>query len=112
MLNVKGSMSTNTGSAPARETAVAVEMNEMAGTITSSPGPIPSTARAVSSVTVPFTALIPCAQCWKAANSPSSRPTISLNPPHCALPSTSRSSSISRSVWMGQAGMRIVFQCS
>jgi hypothetical protein len=54
MLNEYGSMSTNTGVAPTRDTAEAVEINEMAGTITSSPGPMPAAASIISSVTVPL----------------------------------------------------------
>ena len=70
------SISTNTGVAPTRDTHVAVEMNEMAGTMTSSPSPMPSASSAISSVTVPFIALSPKRQCWKAANSCSKRATM------------------------------------
>ncbi len=40
-LNVSGSMSANTAVAPTWRTEVAVEMNVIDGTITSSPGPMP-----------------------------------------------------------------------
>ena len=41
-LNVSGLMSANTGFAPSRHTALAVAKNVKLGTITSSPGPMPS----------------------------------------------------------------------
>ena len=111
MLKLSGSMSTNTGVALTRDTAMAVETNEMAGTITSSPGPMPAALSAISSVTVPFMADMPCRHCVKAANSRSSRWTKSLCPPQRPLSSTSRSSVISRSVEMGQSGICIYIPC-
>ena len=86
MLNEYGSMSTNTGTAPRRVTAEAVETNEIAGTITSSPGPIPAHASIISSVTVPFTAEMPklCALILRETHLQRMRPS-GLNPPHCGL---------------------------
>ena len=110
MLKVYGSMSTNTGVPPIRETAVAVEMNEMAGTITSSPGPTPATVSAASSARVPLATLTPKAQCWNAAKSRSNRSTKAWEPPHWKLSSTSWSSSSSRSVETGHFGIRITDQ--
>jgi hypothetical protein len=50
--SVIGSMSANTGRAPALITALAVETNVKLGRITSSPGPSPATATAISSAAV------------------------------------------------------------
>src|SRR3954471_8125011 len=50
---VDGSTSTNLGVAPIQLTASAVAMNEFAGTITSSPGPISSARRASEIASVP-----------------------------------------------------------
>ena len=51
--NVLGSMSANTGVAPIRLTASAVAKKVNDGTITSSPGPIPSARRPSTSASVP-----------------------------------------------------------
>ena len=50
---VAGSTSTSTGRAPASATTFAVAGNVYAGTITSSPGPIPSASTARWSAAVP-----------------------------------------------------------
>jgi hypothetical protein len=42
-LYVRGSMSAKTGVAPFCQTELAVAMNDMDGTMTSSPGPMPDT---------------------------------------------------------------------
>ena len=47
-------MSANTGVAPFCQTELAVAMNDIGGTITSSPGPIPDTYRASCSAVVQF----------------------------------------------------------
>src|SRR5579863_6887157 len=110
MLNVSRSISTNTGVAPTRETAVAVAMNEIAGTITSSPLPIPRVSRAISSVSVPFIAARPNLQCWNAANSRSNRVTNGWYPPQRSLSRTSSRSSLSRAPEIGQAGIFILLE--
>ena len=56
--------STKTGSAPAAIGAYAVAANVSAGTITSSPQPMPSALQATSIVTVPFIIKIPCRAPW------------------------------------------------
>ena len=57
MLYVTGSMSTNTGFAPANATLFAVAAKVKDGTITSSPGPIPRESKARCRAEVPeFTA--------------------------------------------------------
>src|SRR5262245_38951687 len=53
MLNVSASMSTKTGSAPTNRTTLAVAANENDGTMTSSPGPMPSAINARCSADVP-----------------------------------------------------------
>ena len=53
MQNESGSMSTKTGVAPARATALAVAAKVKDGTITSSPAPMPSAIRAMCRADVP-----------------------------------------------------------
>ena len=52
--------------------ALAVAMNVYGGTITSSPGPMPSALRATDSAIVPFTVAIAWRAAWSLANSTSS----------------------------------------
>ena len=52
-LYVTGSMSTNTGRAPVRQTAPAVAKKVKVGRMTSSPGPISRPCRASDSASVP-----------------------------------------------------------
>ncbi|MNE56078.1 hypothetical protein D3C80_1509560 [compost metagenome] len=60
MLNVSVSISTNTGVAPTNSTTFAVATYDRAGTMTSSPGPIPETINAKWSVAVPFETAMAC----------------------------------------------------
>ena len=60
MLNVTGSMSTNTGVAPSRLTQPAVAKNENVGVMTSSPGPMPSAISATSNASVPDDTAMAC----------------------------------------------------
>ena len=53
-LNVRGSTSAKTGVAPHCQTELAVAMNDIDGTITSSPGPTPATCSASCSAVVQF----------------------------------------------------------
>ena len=53
ILKLSGSISANTGRAPARATQLAVAKKVKAGTITSSPLPIPTDIMASSSASVP-----------------------------------------------------------
>ena len=64
IVHVRGSTSTITGSAPAAIGAYAVAANVSAGTMTSSPQPMPSALSATSIVTVPFAIKIPCRAPW------------------------------------------------
>ena len=64
IVHVAGVTSTNTGSAPAAIGAYAVALNVRAGTITSSPQPMPSALSATSIVTVPFDIKIPWRAPW------------------------------------------------
>ena len=64
IVQVSGVTSTMTGSAPAAIGAYAVAAKVSAGTITSSPHPIPSALQATSIVIVPFTIRTPCAAPW------------------------------------------------
>ena len=64
IVQVASVTSTNTGSAPAAIGAYAVALNVSAGTITSSPHPIPSAFSATSIVTVPFDIKIPWRAPW------------------------------------------------
>ena len=61
---MSGVTSTNTGSAPAAIGAYAVAANVSAGTMTSSPQPMPSAFSATSIVTVPFAIRTPCFAPW------------------------------------------------
>ena len=63
----RGSQSTSTGVAPARATASAVAMKVLAGTITSSPGPMPSARSASSNASVPLATPTQCGAPEKAA---------------------------------------------
>src|SRR5215469_11279715 len=54
-----GSMSAKTGVAPSVQTALAVAMNDSDGTITSSPGPMPSAYNASASAVVQLETAIP-----------------------------------------------------
>jgi hypothetical protein len=58
--SVAGLTSTNTGLAPTANTASAVAMNVLAGTMTSSPGPMPSAARLSWRAAVPLATPTPC----------------------------------------------------
>ena len=64
MVQVLGVTSTNTGSAPAAMGAYAVAEKVSAGTITSSPQPMPRALSATSIVTVPFDMSTPCREPW------------------------------------------------
>ena len=70
---VLGSTSTNTGVALQNRTALAVATNVVAGTITSSPLPTPSVARARWRAVVPFEQATACRVPQAAANSRSNR---------------------------------------
>jgi len=61
-------MSTITGMAPAAIGAAAVAWKVYAGTITSSPQPMPAARSAISSVTVPLAAMIAYSPPWNARN--------------------------------------------
>ncbi len=67
---VSSSMSTNTGVAPVRATELPVAANVNAGTMTSSPGPIPNEAIAMCKAAVP---LLTDKQCFTPKYSSSSR---------------------------------------
>ena len=54
-------MSAKTGMAPTWSTEVAVDMNVIDGTITSSPGPMPSASSMAASATVPLANVTPWA---------------------------------------------------
>ena len=64
MVRVPGRTSTKTGSAPAAMAAYGVAAKVRAGTMTSSPQPIPRALRATSMVTVPLTMTTPCRDPW------------------------------------------------
>ena len=57
---MSGTISANTGFAPSRHTALAVAKNVKLGTITSSPGPMPSASSASSSASLPDAQPIAC----------------------------------------------------
>jgi len=63
-VRVPGRTSQNTGSVPAAMAAYGVAANVSAGTITSSPQPIPRALRATSMVTVPLAITTPCREPW------------------------------------------------
>ena len=73
MLNVVGSMSTNTGRAPSRHTAPAVAKNVKLGITTSSPGPIPSAINGNNSASLPDAQPTACATPQYAATAASNR---------------------------------------
>jgi hypothetical protein len=107
IVHVSGVTSTMTGSAPAAIGAYAVAAKVRAGTITSSPQPIPSALTATSIVTVPFTIRIPCRAPWYAANEASNRAALgpgSGNPPQPPLRTVSATACTSRSSNTGHAG--------
>jgi len=64
MVSVPGTTSQNTGSAPAAIAAYGVAEKVSAGTITSSPPPIPRALSATSMVTVPLDITTPCLDPW------------------------------------------------
>ena len=72
MLNVAGSMSTNTGRAPSRQTAPAVAKNVKLGRITSSPAPMPSAISGNSSASLPDAQPMACSVPQYAATADSS----------------------------------------
>ena len=63
-VRVPARTSQNTGSAPAAMAAYGVAAKVSAGTITSSPQPIPRALRATSMVTVPLAITTPCREPW------------------------------------------------
>ena len=67
MLNVSGSMSTNTGVAPTLWIVPAVAKNVNGVVITSSPGPTSSARSASRSASVPFAQPMACFVCESAA---------------------------------------------
>ena len=71
-----GSTSTSTGVAPASRTTFAVAGKVYAGTITSSPAPIPSASTARWSAAVPFETATACSTPHAAATSCSSSATF------------------------------------
>src|SRR6266581_4203946 len=75
ILNVSGSMSTNTGVPPALWIVPAVAKNVNGVVMTSSPGLKPSALRGRSSASVPLAQAIPCVAWESLASSPSSRGT-------------------------------------
>src|SRR3954466_11383332 len=75
MLNVRGSISTNTGVAPQYRTALAVAMNEWLTVITSSPAPTPTASSAKCSAVVQFDTAQACGAATCSANSRSNAAT-------------------------------------
>ena len=71
---VSGSTSTRTGVAPTALTASAVAMKELVGTMTSSPGPMPSARSASSSASVPEETPTACSVPQYSAKLPRSAP--------------------------------------
>ncbi|TND06494.1 MAG: hypothetical protein FD123_3532 [Bacteroidetes bacterium] len=69
MLNVTGSISTNTGFALQYKTALAVATQVNAGTSTSSPGPTPAASSARCSAVVQLETAIACFTPWRSAKS-------------------------------------------
>jgi len=88
-LNVLGSMSTKTGTAPSRPTTSAVAMKVKGVVMTSSPVPIPRARSASSRASVPLATPTACGTPWYRATSASSADTLgpSIN---WVLSSTSR----------------------
>src|SRR5229473_6268998 len=101
-LNDRGSISANTGVAPTWQTEVAVAMKVIDGTITSSPGPMPSASSIAARAVVPLAKLTACAQWCRAANS---RSKSAFCGPFVRIPlaNTSRMASISASPTSGFA---------
>ena len=64
MVRVSPRTSQNTGRAPAAMAAYGVAAKVRAGTITSSPQPMPRALRATSMVTVPLAMTTPCREPW------------------------------------------------
>ena len=92
---VRSSTSTRHGVAPARLTASAVAMNELAGTMTSSPGPTPSACRARTIASVPEETPTACGASNAEASSASKRSSASpiVKAPVAAIRATTSSSS-------------------
>ena len=91
-LNVAGSMSANTGTAPSRRTHPPVAKNVNDGTITSSPGPIPMAIMATSSASVPLETPSACRVPQYAASSASKAATSSPSTSACASATRSNAS--------------------
>ena len=100
---VSGSMSAKTGVAPTRRTALAVAAKENDGTITSSPGPMPSAISVSCSAEVPELTATQCRPSTSAENSSSNAATSG---PCTTMPlrSTRTAASISSSPITGRAG--------
>ena len=73
IVHLSASTSTNTGSAPAATAAYGVAANVSAGTITSSPQPMPSALSATSMVTVPLAITTPCRRPGRRRSPPRTR---------------------------------------
>src|SRR6266699_6184154 len=101
-LNDRGSISANTGVAPTWQTEVAVPAQVIDGTITSSPGPMPSASSIAARAVVPLAKLTACAHWCLAANS---RSNSAFCGPFVRIPlaNTSRMASISASPSSGFA---------
>ena len=99
---VDGSTSTSTGRAPTSATTFAVAGNVYAGTITSSPGPIPSASAARCSAAVPDDTATACSTSHARATSASSSATFGPIV-SCPVPSTSATSASSSAPTSGQA---------
>ena len=95
MRPVAGSTSANTGAAPTATTAWAVAVNVSAGTITSSPGPMPAAASAIRRAAVPELTPTDSRTPQYPANSCSNDSTS--EPPAKALVSTTRANAPSSS---------------
>src|SRR5436190_1332803 len=111
IVHVSRVTSTITGSAPAAIGAYTVAANVSAGTITSSPHPIPSALSATSIVTVPFAIRIPWRAPWYAANASSNAAALgpgSGNPPHRPPRTTASTAATSSSSPWGQSGYGVV----
>jgi len=97
MPSVRGSMSTNTGTAPAWSTASAVATNVNAGTITWSPGPMPAAVSATWRAAVPLLVAMQCVEPRYLAHSRSRPRTSGANgpdrTPRSSTPSTAARSS-------------------
>src|SRR3989442_17141 len=76
MLRVRGSISTNTGDAPASQIASAVAKNVLDTVMTSSPGPIPRATKTSRSASVPE--LTPTASFWFMVRAATRKPRANL----------------------------------